>query len=42
MSTLTQIKAIATRAQDTLVQDTLGAAALTVMLMVGLYLPSFI
>lgn len=42
MTTLSQIKSIAARAQDTLVQDAVGAAALVVMLVVGLHLPSFI
>ncbi len=42
MTTFNQIKTIATRAQDTLVQDALGAAALAVMLVVGLHLPNFI
>ncbi len=42
MTTLRQIKSIATRAQGTLVQDAMGAAALMVMLVVGLHLPSFV
>jgi hypothetical protein len=42
MTTLRQIKTIATRAQDTLLQDAVGAAALMVMLLVGLHLPSFV
>lgn len=42
MSTMTQIRRIAGRAQYTLIQDALGAAALVVMLVVGLHLPSFI
>ncbi|KEJ88378.1 hypothetical protein [Sulfitobacter donghicola] len=33
------VKAIAARSQDTLVQDAVGAAALVVMLVVGLHLP---
>ena len=42
MTTLRQIKSIATRAQDTLLQDAIGMAALIVMLFVGLSLPSFV
>lgn len=42
MTTLRTIKTIATRSQDTLLQDTVGAAALIVMLVVGLYLPAFV
>ncbi|WP_264479459.1 hypothetical protein [Roseobacter weihaiensis] len=42
MTLLLQIKMIATRSHDTLVQDALGASALVVMLVVGLHLPSFI
>lgn len=41
MSTLIEIKAIASQARSTLVQDTVGAVALMVMLLVGLHLPSF-
>ncbi|MEM9639377.1 MAG: hypothetical protein AAGA94_17135 [Pseudomonadota bacterium] len=41
MSMLTQIKAIASRSQATLLQDAAGATALIVMLLVGLHLPSF-
>ena len=40
MSTLVQFKTIADRAQATLVQDAIGAAALIVMLVVGLHLPA--
>jgi hypothetical protein len=36
------LKAIARRSQDTLVHDAVGAAALIVMLMVGLHLPPFV
>lgn len=36
------IKDIATRSQATLLQDAIGAAALIVMLVVGLYLPAFV
>jgi hypothetical protein len=36
------VKAIAARSQDTLVQDAAGAAALIVMLLVGLHLPSLV
>lgn len=42
MTTLRQIKSIATRAEATLLQDAIGAAALMVMLVVGLHLPSFV
>jgi len=42
MTTLRQIKDIASRAEATLLQDAVGAAALTVMLVVGLHLPSLI
>lgn len=42
MTTLRTLKDIATRSEATLLQDMLGAAALTVMLIVGLYLPVLI
>lgn len=42
MTTLLQIRAIASRSHQTLVQDTVGVAALVVMLVVGLHLPTFI
>ncbi|MEW9920756.1 hypothetical protein AB2B41_14165 [Marimonas sp. MJW-29] len=42
MTTLRTLKAIATRSQDTLLQDAVGAAALVLMLVFGLYLPSFV
>ncbi|MFK7881930.1 hypothetical protein [Roseobacter sp.] len=42
MITLLQIKAAATRSQETLLHDAAGAAALIVMLVVGLHLPSFV
>lgn len=42
MTTLTKIKQIALRSQDTLINDAIGAMALVVMLVVGLHLPSFI
>ena len=42
MTTLRHIKQIATRAEATLLQDALGAAALMVMLVVGLHIPSLI
>ncbi|WP_281359577.1 hypothetical protein [Roseobacter ponti] len=42
MQTLSMIKTVATRSQATLVQDIAGAAALVVILMVALHLPSFI
>lgn len=41
MSTFTTAKAIAARSTGTFVQDVLGAAALVLILIVGLYLPSF-
>ncbi|MEL7093436.1 MAG: hypothetical protein AAFN94_17055 [Pseudomonadota bacterium] len=42
MTTLRQIKDVAFRAQSNLLQDALGATALTVILVVALHLPSFI
>ncbi|MFL4470987.1 hypothetical protein ACERZ8_14265 [Tateyamaria armeniaca] len=42
MTTLRTLKDVATRAEATLLQDMLGAGALAVMLVVGLYLPSLI
>lgn len=42
MTTLKMIKTIATRSQTTLLQDAAGAAALIVMLVVGLHLPAFV
>ena len=36
------LKAIAARSQDTLLQDAAGAAALVVMLVVGLHLPGLV
>ncbi|MEL7164257.1 MAG: hypothetical protein AAGL96_02205 [Pseudomonadota bacterium] len=42
MTTLRQIKNVASRAQGNLLQDALGVTALTVMLVVALHLPSFI
>jgi len=42
MTTLRILKTIATRAEATLLEDMLGAAALMVLLVVGLYLPSLI
>ena len=42
MTTLRQIKDIAIRAEASLLQDALGAAALAVMLVVGLHLPVLI
>lgn len=42
MTTLRTLKTIATRAEATLLQDLAGAAALAVMLVVGLYLPALI
>lgn len=42
MATLNTLKQIMNNSADTLVQDVLGAAALVVILIVGLHLPSFI
>ena len=42
MTTLKTLKSIATRSQDTLLTDAIGAAALIVMLVVGLSLPAFV
>lgn len=42
MTTLRTLKSIAARSQSTIVQDAVGAAALVVMLFVGLYLPAFV
>jgi hypothetical protein len=42
MNRITQLKAMTSRVQDTLVQDVIGAAALVVMLVVCLHLPDFI
>lgn len=42
MTTLRTIKNIAARSEATLLQDLVGAAALMVMLVVGLYLPALI
>ncbi len=42
MTTLKTLKTIATRSQDTILQDAIGAAALIVMLFVGLHLPAFV
>lgn len=42
MTTLRTLKSIAVRSHETLLQDALGAAALVVMLIVGLWLPSFV
>ena len=42
MITMHNLKTIATRSQDTLLQDAAGAAALIVMLVVGLHLPSLV
>ena len=38
---LTQIKSILQSSRETLLQDAMGAAALAVMLVVGLHLPAF-
>ncbi|MEX0369162.1 MAG: hypothetical protein AB3N09_00925 [Tateyamaria sp.] len=42
MTTIRQIKDIARRADATLLQDAVGAAALMVMLVVGLHLPALV
>jgi len=39
---ITEIKSILTRSSDHLLQDFAGAAALVLMLMIGLYLPGLI
>ncbi|WP_302661631.1 hypothetical protein [Sulfitobacter sp. SK012] len=39
MTLLSTLKTIATRSQDTLLQDAAGAAALVVMLVVALHMP---
>jgi len=39
---VTQLKTALRNAQSTLLQDTLGAAALVVMLIVGLHLPGLV
>ncbi|WP_259986811.1 hypothetical protein [Sulfitobacter sp. S190] len=36
------LKSVATRSHDTLLQDAAGAAALVVMLVVGLHLPGLV
>ena len=42
MTTFRTLKSIATRSQNTLLQDAAGAAALIVMLVVSLHLPAFV
>ena len=42
MTTLRQIKTIATRAEATLLADAIGAAALMGILVVALYLPAVV
>lgn len=42
MSFYHTIKALAARSQDTLLQDAAGAAALMVILVVGLHLPDIV
>ncbi|MEO0389758.1 MAG: hypothetical protein AAF218_02330 [Pseudomonadota bacterium] len=42
MTTIRQIKAIATRAEGHLLTDAAGVAALAVILIAGLYLPHFV
>lgn len=42
MTMFKTLKSIAIRSQDTLLQDAAGAAALIVMLVVGLHLPAFV
>lgn len=42
VQTLAEMKAVVARSPETLLQDALGAAALLVMLMVGLHLPGLV
>lgn len=42
MTTLKTLKSIVMRSHSTLLQDAVGAAALMVMLVVGLHLPAFV
>ncbi|WP_281244830.1 hypothetical protein [Sulfitobacter brevis] len=42
MTTLKMIKSIASRSQHTLLQDAAGAAALVMMLVIGLHLPGLV
>ncbi|MFD2739361.1 hypothetical protein ACFSUD_07275 [Sulfitobacter aestuarii] len=42
MTTFNFLKSIVARSQATLLQDAAGAAALMVMLLVGLHLPIFV
>lgn len=42
MTTIRSITSIAKRAQHTLLQDALGVAALVVMMVISLHLPSFV
>ena len=42
MATIRKIHSIATRSDATLLQDFIGAAALVVMLVVALHLPSLV
>ncbi len=42
MTTFHTVKAIAVRSKDTLLQDSAGMAALVVILVVGLHLPSIV
>ena len=42
MNTITELKTVCLRNQATLMQDSLGAAALGVMLIVALHLPSLL
>ncbi len=42
MTTLTTIRTIMKRSEATLLHDAIGAAALVVMLFVGLHLPVFV
>lgn len=37
-----EIKSVLRRSSDTLIQDTIGASALVIMLLVGLHLPGLI
>lgn len=42
MTTIRTLRSIARRSHATLLKDAAGAAALVVMLIVGLYLPAFV
>lgn len=42
MTTIKTLKNIAARSRATMLQDAVGMAALTVILLVGLHLPAFV